>query len=645
MRRIRLTPPTIARTLCLLSLLCVPIVNAFGQIPTNGPGQAARDPKYVPGMSSYDSAPGTGVLVFHVFAEKAGTQLSGQARLDLTNLANHFGVFQIIQSDGEGVFVNIAFGNYEIEASALGYLPIRQPVQVVSTMHPQPIDIVLQRDPSAIDLKVTEDILSPKARKEARDAVSMLKVGDYPEAQKHLERAYKLAPSNSDLNFLLGYLYFQQKNYDQASMYLTAATSLSPNNAPALTLLGRTNLAQDNYPAARSALEQAILADDSNWLPHNLLADAYLRQKDYGKARDEAQIALTKGQRDGKTIASPAELVLAQALIGLGQDQEAIRALDVFLKDSPQNPMVYQVQHLIADLKRNSSSAPDGNTKTSDVDTSRADPLGAVPDPAPTTRTWRPPDVDDEKPTLIPGVVCPTAQVTDESGKRVQELVRDLSRFAANEDLFHQSIDAFGFATHTETRKYDYVAMVSESGPGAVSIEEYRADKPPQTGYPDDIASTGFITLALVFHPDMQPDFDLDCEGQTDWRGQPSWLVHFRQRHERPNRMHGYMLGGQLFPVDLKGRAWITADKFQIVRIEADMIKPMPEIQLLSEHQTVEYGPVPFPKKDTTLWLPKTAEIYFDFRKHRYHRRHSFDHFLLFSVDTEQKEKVAADKP
>lgn len=645
MRRIRLTPPTIARTLCLLSLLCVPIVKAFGQIPTNGPGQAARDPRYVPGMSSYDSAPGTGVLVFHVFAEKAGTQLSGQARLDLTNLANHFGVFQIIQSDGEGVFVNIAFGNYEIEASALGYLPIRQPVQVVSTMHPQPIDIVLQRDPSAIDLKVTEDIMSPKARKEARDAVSMLKVGDYPEAQKHLERAYKLAPSNSDLNFLLGYLYFQQKNYDQASMYLTAATSLSPNNAPALTLLGRTNLAQDNYPAARSALEQAILADDSNWLPHNLLADAYLRQKDYGKARDEAQIALTKGQRDGKTIASPAELVLAQALIGLGQDQQAIQALDVFLKDSPQNPMVYQVQHLIADLKRNSSSPPDGSAKASDIDTSRADPLGAVPDPAPTTRTWRPPDVDDEKPTLIPGVVCPTAQVTDESGKRVQELVRDLSRFAANEDLFHQSIDAFGFATHTETRKYDYVAMVSESKPGAVSIEEYRADKPPQTGYPDDIASTGFITLALVFHPDMQPDFDLDCEGQTDWRGQPSWLVHFRQRHERPNRMHGYMLGGQLFPVDLKGRAWITADKFQIVRIEADMIKPMPEIQLLSEHQTVEYGPVPFPKKDTTLWLPKTAEIYFDFRKHRYHRRHSFDHFLLFSVDTEQKEKVAADKP
>ena len=51
----------------------------------------------------------------------------------------------------------------------------------------------------------------------------------------------------------------------------------------------------------------------------------------------------------------------------------------------------------------------------------------------------------------------------------------------------------------------------------------------------------------------------------------------------------------------------------------------------------VEYGPVPFQKKNTLLWLPKSAEIYFDFRKHRYYRRHSFDHYMLFSTDTNEK--------
>ena len=71
----------------------------------------------------------------------------------------------------------------------------------------------------------------------------------------------------------------------------------------------------------------------------------------------------------------------------------------------------------------------------------------------------------------------------------------------------------------------------------------------------------------------------------------------------------------------------------------------MPEIQLLSEHQIVEYGPVPFKNKNTSLWLPKTAEIYFDFRKHRYYRRHSFDHYMLYSVDSEEKRKEPASKP
>ena len=635
-----------ARVLCILLLACVSILNVLAQIPANSPGELARDPNRIETQSVYTTAPGTGVFVFHVFAEKRGVRMEGPVRLELTNLANYLGVFQTIEGDAEGVFPNTAFGNYEIEASALGYVNARQQVQLVSTIQTEPIDIVLQRDPTAVNLDVATGILSAKARKEVKRGVSRLKVSDLAAAQKHLETAYKLAPSSSDLDFLLGYLYFQRKDYARARTYLTASASLGPHNTQALTLLGRADLEEENYPAARSALEQAILADADDWLPHDLLADAYLGQKDYGKARDEAQIAITKGQKDGKRIASSAELVLAQALLALGHEQEAIQALEAFMKDSPRNPMVYQVQRLLVDLKNsNSSTAADGDAKPSELNASRADPLGAVPDPALTIQTWRPPDVDDTKPTLVPDVACPSAQVIDESGKRVQELVRDLARFAANEELFHQSIDAFGFATNTQTRQYDYVATVTGSEPGSAFIEEYRSDKSGQQGYPDAIASTGFVALALVFHPDLQEDFDLNCEGQADWRGQAAWLIHFRQRHDRRNRLQSYTHGGQTFPVDLKGRAWITSDKFQIVRIEADMVKSMPEIQLLSEHQTVEYGPVPFPRKNTTLWLPKTAEIYFEFRKHRYYRRHSFDHYLLFSVESGEKRKEPVAPP
>jgi hypothetical protein len=93
----------------------------------------------------------------------------------------------------------------------------------------------------------------------------------------------------------------------------------------------------------------------------------------------------------------------------------------------------------------------------------------------------------------------------------------------------------------------------------------------------------------------------------------------------------------------LKGRAWISADSFQIEHIEADIASPIHEIQLLSEHQIVEYGPIPFAKKNMMLWLPTSAEIYLDFRKHHYYRRHSFEHFMVFDVGTSQEDNRQPD--
>jgi tetratricopeptide (TPR) repeat protein len=512
-------------------------------------------------------------------------------------------------------------------------------VQVLARSHREPIEIVLQRDPTDINLDIADEVISPKTRKETKRAVSDLKSQDLSGAQK-LETAYRLAPSSSDLNFLLGYLYFLKKNYTQAGTYLATAASLSPNSARALNLLGRTDLQMENYPAARSALERAVLADAESWSSHDLLADAYLHEKRYEKARAEAQVAVAKGGRFGKNATSAAELVLGQALLGLGRVQEAIQALQAFLQDSPQSPLAPQVSALLAELeKQKSGSALNTRDRDSQIDTARADPLAAMPRlELSKTQTWRPPDVDDAKPRLTPGITCDTSYVVEESAKKVLDLVQNLARFAADEDAFHQSLDAFGLATNTETRKYDYTASVSPAPNSLVSIDEYRSDKVSQGGYPDGIASTGFITLALVFHPELSKDFEFQCEGQGDWHGQPSWMVHFRQRSDRPNRMHAYTVGS-VFPVDLKGRVWITADKFEVVQIEADMVKPVPEIQLLSERQTVEYGPVPFATRNTTLWLPKKVEIYIDFRKHHYYRRHSFDHYMLFSVDTDHKEK------
>lgn len=629
---------------------CALVVNLAAQSPgdyLNGQGSLKDQ---IATAEAHATAPNTGVVALNVFAERNGAQLDRQALLKLVDRAKQTATWSTTDDKAQGVFTNIPYGNYDVEVSAVGYLSTHKELQVVPTLVELRIDVVLHRDPDAVNLDIADAVLSPKARKEARRAVAALKSGNLNEAQKQLATAYQSAPSSADLNFLLGYLYFQKKDFVQAGTYLSTATNLNPHNGQALTLLGRTGLERQDYPAARSALEQAVLADAENWLPHNLLADTYLKQKNYAGARDEAQVAITMG----KTAAGPAELVLGQALVNLGQNQEGIQALNVFLLESPQHPIAGQVRNLIAEIQEQTSTPAQAPGQERGEDTlqtkarlSGVDPLLALPALRLSVKSWQPPGVDDIKVAVAPDVACPAAKVIEESGKGVQALVEDVTRFSAIEDLFHQALDEYGNPVRTETRKFNYVASISEPQPGFLSVDEFRADKMSLAGYPDNIASTGFISLALVFHPHMRDNFGMSCEGLGDWHGQATWLVHFRQRDDRPNHMHSYKVGNQIHPVKLKGRAWITADKFQIVRIEAEMVSPMPEIQLLSEHQVVEYGPVPFARKNTALWLPKSAEIYFDFRKHRYYRRHSFDHYMLFSTDTEEKRKepVAPKQP
>lgn len=640
LRRRTIRASFVGRLLCAPFLItCLLAATATGQATSQ---ERLDDRKLQDTLTAYETAPGTAILIFSVFAEHNNVHLDRQALVKLVNLVDHSSIWLTTENNAKGIFPNIPYANYDAEISAVGYLSTHKQLQVLNSIRPAEINIVLNRDPEAINLDVAAAVLSPKARKETKHAVSALKSGNLKEAQKQLDEAFKLSPSSPDLNFLLGYLYFQKKDFSQAGTYLGTAANLDPHNAQALTLLGRTNLERQDYPAAQSALEQAILADPENWLPHNLLADTYLRQRDYDKARDQAQIAITQG----KTNASPSQLVLGQALVNLGQDQDGIHALNIFLEQSPQHPLAPQVRTLIAEIQqRPSAPAQLHDTQTTHADLSVVDPLEALAAPGLSLNSWQPPGVDEVKPAVAPDVVCPSERVVEESGRLVEALVEDVARFAAVEELTHQSLNEFGIPLRTETRKYNYVASISEPQPGFLAIDEYRADKVTAAAYPDNIASTGFAVLALVFHPHMRDNFAMTCEGLGDWHGRATWLIHFRQREDRPNRIHSYKIGTQVYPVDLKGRAWITADTFQIVRIESDMVKPMPEIRLLGEHEVVEYGPVPFPKKNTSLWLPKSADIYFDFRKHHYYRRHSFDHYMLFSAETEEKRKEPAAPP
>lgn len=606
---------------CLLLLCVTPLV---AQMQRSDPSSSPFSP-----ISNTQSFESQGAALFLTVLGPKHEILDRQSLVKIENKATHSVLWQTTADQSQAQFVDLVVGQYQIEASAVGYLTATKSYPVVSNYTTYRVEISLQPDPNAIKFQEpnTPD-LSKKARKDVQRAVRSLKSGNLKEAQTRLESASKLAPNSPDVNFLLGYVYFSKQDFPQAKAFLIKAATEDPRNVQTLTLLGRVRLHQGDDIAARGTLEEAVVIDPEYWIAHKFLAIAYLKQHEFEKSRAQCELAIAESKGGGASV----DITLAQALANLGKTDQAISTLNDFIRSNPNDSQTEQARTLIGLIKTHAATPAVSVTLMNPPDSLIDDT-----DLRLSIKSWLPPGIDDERPSVARGVDCPTDKILADSGARVEQFASDISKFSAIEDLVHERVDELGHAITKESHKYNFVAAISDEKPGYLEVDEYRGENAQATEFPDNMVTKGFPSLALVFHPAMRDNFEFVCEGLGELQGRATWLVHFRQREDRPNRIHELKSGGMTYRVDLKGRAWISAATFQIVRIEAELVKPMPNIQLLTEREIVDYGPVQFRSKNTELWLPIKADLYLDLRKHRYYRQHSFSHFMLFSTDSQDK--------
>jgi hypothetical protein len=112
--------------------------------------------------------------------------------------------------------------------------------------------------------------------------------------------------------------------------------------------------------------------------------------------------------------------------------------------------------------------------------------------------------------------------------------------------------------------------------------------------------------------------------------------VHFEENADPTRSFTAIRIGGSVYLPRLKGRAWITTDTYNVLRIETDLVSPIPEIGLQLEHLVIGYAPVEFQKHQVRLWLPESASLYIVYQRRHYQRVHSFSQFQLFSVDSDE---------
>lgn len=482
-------------------------------------------------------------------------------------------------------------------------------------------------------------VLGFKLQKELGKALEALRANKPADARSHLDKVYRAAPTDADANFLFGVYSSQVKDWARAKGYWEEVLALSPNHLGALLSLGGALVREGKLKEAAQYLNRAVEAEPTSWRAHAILAEAYLRQGLLDASIHQAERALELGHGQAGMV----QPLLARALYLHGQGERAIQVLQAYLRENASDAVAAkQLENLESPLESPSEVPTDA--------ASTPPPEPALPASILLPSNWMPPDTDERVPPVESGDACNLEDVVEKSGKRILEFVADVDKFTATETVIHKSVNKWGLASPPVKFEFNYVVSIKKNRLGLLNVDEYRDSHYSAAQFPDGVATTGLPALALIFHPFNVQNFALSCEGRTRTHGLSTWQIYFRQRSDRPNTVRTYQVGtqGPTYAVALKGRAWISADSFQIVRLETDLVAPLPQIRLVADHAAIEYGPVHFRSGNVSMWLPQTAEVFYDWRGFRSHRRHSFKNYLLFSVDDEERisaPKVQGAKP
>jgi tetratricopeptide (TPR) repeat protein len=616
----------------LLAYLCPALV----VIPAANAGQSAASPAQAsPSKTTpaQEDKPSLSVMV----RLSNGTPVSTMAVITLYDSSGQV-ITSKTTSDASASFDGLSNGTYIVDVDAPGFAKSRLDAKITAGEGDQLAIVTVNPDTGgSLNYSVSSSVVLPaKPQKELNKGLETLRGGKFDEAIKHLEAAQHMAPKEAEIPYLIGLAQEKKGDLAAARKDWDQALQLNPKHLAALIACGDSLLRQKDVKDAREYLDKAVEADPNSWRAHSLLAGALLQQKSYVEAVTHAQRAIEMGKAD----ANSARLTLGEALAYQNKKQEAITALQAYIAGRPSQSMANAAQNLIGRLQSAATSAADPATPVVDYSTATS---GKDPADAPLSAAelrWLPADIDATVPPVEPGVSCPLEEILKNVSARVKELPLVVDRYAATEVLHHEDVNTAGYADREEDLSFNYVASVREienKYGQSLDVQEYRNGSTGTEMFPKQMASVGLPSIVLIFHPMLIGDFDMKCEGLSRAHGNFAWQVYFRQRADKESRIRRYRVGGHVFAIALKGRAWIDPNNFQVVRLETDLREGHPELRLNAEHLVMEYGPVKFKRGNEELWLPSSADYYAVLRGQRFHRRHSFTNYILFSVENKEK--------
>ena len=447
------------------------------------------------------------------------------------------------------------------------------------------------------------------------------------EAEKLFRRAVRVYSKYSVAWVTLGQLLATEQRTTEARAACSKASTADPRYVPAYLCEADIAARGHSWDEVLKLSTRALELDPSgNAVAYEYNAAANLNLHDLVSAEKSALRAVAA---DPDHHEPRVHFVLAQVYEAERDPANEALQLRQYLKYSRQGPDAALVEQYLAALEKKGSTLADSSGDVGEGASVSAEREG-------------PPDVDAAVPPVLGEKVCPLAQVLKGASDRTLDLIDSMRRFSASEIVEHIEFDRNGNRRNSSTDTANYVVEIEAGSSGYPRIDEYRAGGGTQHASFVDLGTAAF---ALIFHPSHIGNFDFQCEGMTELRGQLAWQVHFVEGAD-PNKSFAAMrIGRSIQLTRFKGRAWISAETYNVLQIETDLVNPVKEIKLQREHRVIRYAPVEFPSRHIQLWLPESSSLYLAYQGGRsYERIHTLSDFQLFSVDSAQAEKAPASK-
>jgi Flp pilus assembly protein TadD len=607
--------------LAIVLLLLVCESSAFGQRPGGG----TRSGQPGPSFSSV-------TLIINV-RDAGGAPMEGASIVTLVATAGAYNQTTPTRDASSAVFEGISPGDYDVEARYPGYRPTTEhiSVSIVGATMQVYLYLVPESDQKSQGPSPQGIVMSPKLQAEIDKGLEALRKHQYEVARTHFAKGVALAPGNADLSYLLGVSELGLNRADLARKDFEHALSIDAAHERSLLALGELQLHDGETSAAIITLEKAFLKNGAGWRTHLLLASAYFQAGRLAEAETHAQRAVDLAQEKS----AGARLLLAEIQQSEDKHPEEQASLQDLAAKFPNDPSATEAKKRLATLNASPAAA-----------TPESKELVSLPVPvissfelfSASERTWAPPDIDSREYPLAQDAACSAEEILPRAEQRIRSQLQNFEKFTATEHIDHQEIDRLGRPGPVKSRDFSYIVFVNRYEGDSFFLQEDRYSTGKDSGFPTSLATTGLNNLGVaILQPVTRGEFVYRCEGLAGIREKATWQIRFQEKKESRGGVREWRRDGKLFRVPLKGRVWISATSFDVLRIETDLLEPVQILGLTRDHLLVDYGPVNFVTSTTTLWLPWSAEMHMELHGHRYHHKHYLTDYMLFEVDTNHK--------